>query len=173
MKYRWIWLLPAAYFPYHVLIAMRLLRSGRLGVLYENAAPPVVFSSLGVWICGFLGAIVWAVLSYRADDPAASSAKTVRNVKLAQIPAFLVFFQACFIFPFTIMTVPISVFYIPICLLAILLTGLAGAVAADICRRCGATGRGKAVLYGFLMFVFAADLAAAWFLHEKARKIEK
>ena len=26
MKYRWIWLFPAVYFPYHVLFAMRLLR---------------------------------------------------------------------------------------------------------------------------------------------------
>ena len=119
MKYRWIWLFPAVYFPYHVLIAMRMLRSGRFGMMYENAAPPVLISALVVWSAGLAGAVVWCVLSMERKDPAAFMAKTARIAFFAQIPAYLVYFQACFIFPFTIMTVPIKTFYIPICLLAL------------------------------------------------------
>ena len=118
MKHRWIWLIPAVYFPYHVLFAVRMMRSGRFGMMYENAAPPVLISSGIVWLAGLICAIVWVVISRQEKDPAKVMAKTSRIAFLAQIPAYLVFFQACFIFPFTIMTIPIKTFYIPICLLA-------------------------------------------------------
>ena len=118
MKYRSLWLLPAVVFPYYVLIAVRLMRAGRFGVLYENAAPPVIFSSLGVWGAGLLCAIVWTVLSWRAKESSRSMLRTVCKAFFLQVPAYLVFFQACYIFPFTIMTIPIKTFYLPICTLA-------------------------------------------------------
>lgn len=118
MKYRWLWLLPSAVFPYYVLIAVRLMRAGRFGVMYENAAPPVIFSSLAVWGVGLLCAIVWTVLSWRAKESSRSMLRTVCKAFCGQVPAYLVFFQACFIFPFTIMTIPIKMFYLPICALA-------------------------------------------------------
>ena len=118
MKYRSLWLLPAVVFPYYVLIAVRLMRAGRFGVLYENAAPPVIISSLAVWGAGLLCAIVWTVLSWRAKESSWSMLRTVGKAFFLQVPAYLVFFQACFIFPFTIMTIPIKTFYLPICALA-------------------------------------------------------
>ncbi len=173
MRHRWIWLLPAAYFPYHVLIAARMMRSGWFGLMYENAAPPVVFSSLGVWIAGFCGAVAWCMLSKRSHDPAILQTKTLRLVKFAQIPAYLIFFQACFIFPFTIMTIPISRFYIPICLLAILLTGMCGAVAASSCRGEGLFSRKEAVLLALSQWIFVLDLLGMERMYGKARRAEK
>ena len=135
MKYRWIWLFPAVYFPYHVLIAMRLLRSGRFGILYENAAPPVVISSLAVWAAGMICAITWCVMSRGSQDPASFMAKTARNAFFAQIPAYLVYFQACFIFPFTIMTIPIKTFYLPICAMALVPMVICGIVCLAARKR--------------------------------------
>ena len=135
MKYRWIWLFPAVYFPYHVLFAMRLLRSGRFGMLYENAAPPVVISAAVVWAAGMIGAIAWCVLSRQGKDPVPFMKKTAGIAFFAQIPAYLIYFQACFIFPFTIMTIPIKTFYLPICGLALLPMILCGIVCLVARRR--------------------------------------
>lgn len=119
MKYRWIWLFPAVYFPYHFLIAMRMLRSGKFGMMYENAAPPVLVSSGIVWLCGMITAIAWVAISLQERDPAKVMTRTGRIAFFAQIPAYLVYFQACYIFPFTIMTIPIKTFYLPVCGLAL------------------------------------------------------
>ena len=135
MKYRWIWLFPAVYFPYHVLFAMRLLRSGRFGMMYKNAAPPVIISALVVWGAGLAGAVAWCVLSMERKDPAAFMSKTASIAFFAQIPAYLVYFQACFIFPFTIMTIPIKTFYIPICLLSLVPMIICGIVCLAARRR--------------------------------------
>ena len=135
MKYRWIWLFPAVYFPYHVLIAMRLLRSGRFGILYENAAPPVVISAAVVWAAGLICAITWCVMSRGSQDPPGFMAKTVRNAFFAQIPAYLVYFQACFIFPFTIMTIPIKTFYLPVCAMALVPVIICGIVCLAARKR--------------------------------------
>ncbi|MBR5642187.1 MAG: hypothetical protein IKW92_08675 [Firmicutes bacterium] len=134
MKYRWIWLFPAVYFPYHFLIAMRMLRSGKFGMMYENAAPPVLVSSGIVWLCGMITAIAWVAISLQERDPAKVMTRTGRIAFFAQIPAYLVYFQACFIFPFTIMTIPIKTFYLPVCGLALVPIILC-AVAALAARR--------------------------------------
>ena len=135
MKNRWIWLFPAVYFPYHVLIAMRLLRSGRFGVLYENAALPVVVSALAVWAIGMICAITWCVLSRGSVDPAGFMAKTVRNAFFAQVPAYLLYLQACYIFPFTIMTIPIKTFYLPVCAMALVPMIICGIVCLAARKR--------------------------------------
>ena len=135
MKYRWIWLLASVYFPYHVLIAMRFLRSGRFGMLYENAAPPVLISAAAVWAAGMICAIAWCILSVKEKDPAVFMAKTARIAFFAQIPAYLIYLQACYIFPFTIMTIPIRTFYLPICGLALAPMILCGIVCFAVRRR--------------------------------------
>ena len=134
MKYRWIWLFPAVYFPYHFLIAMRMLRSGKFGMMYENAAPPVLISSGAVWLCGVIAAVVWTVFSWQERDPAKVMTRTSSIAFFAQIPAYLVYFQACYIFPFTIMTIPIKTFYLPVCGLAIVPIVLC-AIASWVARR--------------------------------------
>ena len=170
MNKRFLWLLPAGYFPYHVLLMAQLMRRGVFGVLYENAAPPVLFSSLAVFVCGFFGVTLWGILSTVRKDSAAVRAKTVRNLKLAQIPAFLLYFQACYIFPYTIMTIPIKTFYQPICLLAIFLTGLCGCIAAVSCRKEGHLRGLGCFLCMIASFVFAADILAAWQMCKEAKK---
>ena len=124
MKKRFLWLIPAGYFPYHVLLWVRLMRRGVFGVLYENAAPKVLGSFGVVYLTALIGVLAWTIGSAVAKDDPLLRVRTVRTLKLAQIPAYLLFLQACFIFPFSIMTIPISTFCIPLCLLAILLTVL-------------------------------------------------
>ena len=68
-------------------------------------------------------------------DPAAFMSKTTGIAFFAQIPAYLVYFQACFIFPFTIMTIPIKTFYIPVCLLALVPVVICGIVCLAARRR--------------------------------------
>ena len=145
MKPRDLWLLPAAVFPYWVLIAVRLMRKGVFGVLYENAAPPVLVSSGCVALAGILGSLVWIVVCVRRGSSARDMLKTMLRVKCAQIPAFLLYFQASVIFPFSIMTIPISVFYIPICLLAVFLTGIGLCAAVVRCRKEGRVSIGSAI----------------------------
>ena len=145
MKPRDLWLLPAAVFPYWVLVAVRLMRKGVFGVLYENAAPPVLISAAAVALAAILGSLVWIVLCVRRGSSARDMLKTMLRVKCAQIPAYLLYFQASVIFPFSIMTIPISVFYIPICLLAVFLTGIGLCAAVVRCRKEGRIGIGTAI----------------------------
>ena len=145
MKMRDLWLLPAAVFPYWMLIAVRLMRKGVFGVLYENAAPPVLVSSGCVALAGILGSLVWIVVCVRRGSSVRDMLKTMLRVKCAQIPAFLLYFQASVIFPFSIMTIPISVFYIPICLLAVFLTGIGLCAAVVRCRKEGRVSIGSAI----------------------------
>lgn len=170
MKIRRLWLLPAVAFPYCVLIAVRLMRSGCFGMLYENAAPKVLGFSAAVWLAGFAFALAWAIASVRAGDPAKDMLRTMRTMKLAQIPAYLVYLQACFIFPFTIMTVPISVFYLPICLLAVIVigAGLAGCVVR--CRKEGAVSLGNAIGCFLGCFVPFCSLAICLLLYRQLRR---
>ena len=170
MKKRFLWLIPAGYFPYHVLLWVRLMRRGVFGVLYENAAPKVLGSFGVVYLTALIGVLVWTIGSAVAKDDPLLRVRTVRTLKLAQIPAYLLFLQACFIFPFSIMTIPISTFYIPLCLLAILLTGICGAAAAASCCRAGAYGKGMAVLLGLMQFLFLFDLLA---IHYAAVRMKK
>ena len=144
MKMRDLWLLPAAIFPYWVLIASHMMRRGVFGVLYENAVPPVLGSSICVALASLLCSIVWIAVCVRGKSPAKDMLKTVLRLKCAQIPAFLLYFQASFIFPYTIMTIPISVFYIPICLLAVLLMGIGLSAAVVRCRKERRIGKGAA-----------------------------
>ena len=145
MKMRDLWLLPAAVFPYWVLIAVRLMRKGVFGVLYENAAPPVLGSSICVALASLLCSIVWIAVCVRGKSPAKDMLKTMLRVKCAQIPAFLLYFQASVIFPFSIMTIPISVFYLPICLLAVFLMGIGLSAAVVRCCKEGRIGIGTAI----------------------------
>lgn len=145
MKPRDLWLLPAAVFPYWVLVAVRLMRKGVFGVLYENAAPPVLASSGCVALAAVLCSILWIVVCVRRGSSALDMLKPMLRVKCAQIPAYLLYFQASFIFPFSIMTIPISVFYIPICLLAVFLTGIGLCAAVVRCRKEGRVSIGSAI----------------------------
>jgi hypothetical protein len=81
-----------------------------------------------------IAAIVWTVFSWQERDPARVMTRTSCIAFLAQVPAYLVYFQACYIFPFTIMTIPIKTFYLPVCGLA-LVPILLCAVAAWAARR--------------------------------------
>ena len=67
------------------------------------------------------------------------------RAKCAQIPAYLLYFQASYIFPFSIMTIPISVFYLPICLLAVFLMGIGLSAAVVRCRKEGRVSIGSAI----------------------------
>ena len=145
MKPRDLWLLPAAVFPYWVLIAVRLMRKGVFGVLYENAAPPVLISAAAVALAAILGSLVWIVVCVRRGSSARDMLKTMLRVKCAQIPAFLLYFQASYIFPFSIMTIPISVFYLPICLLAVFLMGIGLSAAVVRCYKEGRVSIGSAI----------------------------
>ena len=70
MKKRFLWLIPAGYFPYHVLLWVRLMRRGVFGVLYENAAPKVLGSFGVVYLTALIGVLVWTIGSAVAkDDP--------------------------------------------------------------------------------------------------------
>ena len=80
MKPRDLWLLPAAVFPYWVLIVVRLMRKGVFGVLYENAAPPVLVSSGCVALAGILGSLVWIVVCVRRGSSARDMLKTMLPV---------------------------------------------------------------------------------------------
>ena len=140
-----LWLFPAAVFPYWVLIAVRLMRKGVFGVLYENAAPPVLVSSGCVALAGILGSLVWIVVCVRRGSSARDMLKTMLRAKCAQIPAYLLDFQASYIFPFSIMTIPISVFYLPICLLAVFLMGIGLSAAVVRCRKEDRIGIGTAI----------------------------
>ena len=57
MKKRFLWLIPAGYFPYHVLLWVRLMRRGVFGVLYENAAPKVLGSFGVVYLTALIGVL--------------------------------------------------------------------------------------------------------------------
>ena len=140
-----LWLFPAAVFPYWVLIAVRLMRKGVFGVLYENAAPPVLVSSGCVALAGILGSLVWIVVCVRRGSSARDMLKTMLRAKCAQIPAYLLYCQASYIFPFSIMTIPISVFYLPICLLAVFLMGIGLSAAVVRCRKEDRIGIGTAI----------------------------
>ena len=145
MKLRHLLLLPAAVFPYWVLIAVRLMRKGVFGVLYENAAPPVLVSSGCIALAAVLCSILWIIFCVRLDSSARDMLQAMLRVKCAQIPAYLLYFQASFIFPFSIMTIPISVFYIPICLLAVFLTGIGLCAAVVRCRKEDRMSLGSAI----------------------------
>ena len=118
MKIRCFWLFFAAYFPYHFLLAVHLMRSGLFGVLYENAAPPVILSSACVWLLGMIGAIVWGAFSVHKNDPARRMYRSVGILFALQIPAALIFLYTSFFASFTIMTIPVRRFYLPICAIA-------------------------------------------------------
>ena len=89
MKPRDLWLLPAAVFPYWVLIAVRLMRKGVFGVLYENAAPPVLISAAAVALAAILGSLVWIVVCVRRGSSARDMLKTMLRVMLRAVDAWV------------------------------------------------------------------------------------
>ena len=146
------------------------MRRGVFGLLYENAVPPVLGSSASVALAAVVCSIVWIVACVRAKDPAKDMLRAVLRVKCAQIPAFLLYFQASYIFPYTIMTIPISVFYLPICLLAVILMGISMSAGVVRCRKEGLLELGPAVGCFLGSFVPACSLMICFALQRKARR---
>lgn len=134
-------LVGAGLFPYAVLFARRL---------------SVVF------IVGLVCAVTLFILSRRERWPAQNLALCSMLLKLAQIPAYILFFlmgmSGVFFVQFLAATLIIAWF---IDALTILLSGIVGLAAVTRCRNERLLTRAEYVIHGILQFIFCLDVLSA------------
>lgn len=118
------------------------------------------------FVVGLVCAVALFVLGRRGTWSARQLALGSMAVKLAQIPAYVIWFivgAAFFLFAGFVLA-----FFVDA--LAILLSGLAGLTAVLRCRKEEKLTRKAAVVHGILQFIFCADVFSAVWVYIKSRK---
>lgn len=149
-------------FPYSILAALWLGgQTGNPGVLLLVPAALTI---------GLVCAVVILTLSAGRRWAAREAALLAMAVKLAQIPAYLVFFWVGLSGLVMVQFAAVTVIVWVVDLFTIGISGLAGLAAVLRCRSEGRLAGKAAVLNGILQFIFCADVFSAVWVYQKSKE---
>lgn len=161
-KKRTILLLPAAAFPYVLLVCLWVL--GAQSIM-ENVFRDNGFLLLGAFLVYLLFAltctVAYFIRSIKERWAALALAKTALAVKLIQIPAYILIFVLGIVFVLSIFTIPFAIALIVFDGVSLLMTALVFISAVTAAVREGKTTRRRSLWMALLQFVFCADVIAA------------
>ena len=165
---KYLLLLPAAVFPYGILLAIGCLYNNALMArLFGGRVFPLFQCLLGLWLIGLICTVLFLVFAITGSWDGAAIAKANMVIKLGQVPAYVLIFLLGTAYLLTIFTAAISVILLILDTMAILLSGLVGLTA--VLRGRKALGGKGAVLHGILQFVFCADVVSAVLVYRRLR----
>ena len=146
-------MLPAALYPYFILLIAYCLKTGHLMESFFNNNAYVCAIYIALWWLFALICTATACIKYKCF------LKDALLIKVMQIPAYICLFiigVACVMTIFTFIFAAVLLFW---CCTSIFLSGIIGAAAIKEQYSTGRLSFDKAVIYGILQFVFTADVA--------------
>lgn len=152
----------AGVFPYSVLAALWL--GGRTG---NGSVVLLIPAALTI---GLVCAVVILTLSGWRRWAGREAALLSMAVKLAQIPAYLVFFWVGLSGLAMVQFAAVTMIVWVLDLFTIGISGLAGLAAVLRCRAEGRLTTKTAVLNGILQFIFCADVFSAVWVYQKSKE---
>ena len=161
--------LPAAIFPYTILLAFVCIYQGTVIEAFFNANLFLFLLFFFLWwVAALVMTIRQIVRAVRQEDSAAALAKANMILKLIHIPVYVGIFLMGLALSVTILFAVILLLVV-LDLMAIALSGLVGCAAVVRGQAEGHLTRTQAITFGVLQFVFCLDVISAVVLWLKLR----
>lgn len=160
-------------FPYAIAFVLFCIFSGFLmESVFQSNVFLCVFALIALWIAALISAISICAVSLAKKWDFIELCKINMIIKIILIPAYVVFFLlglACMI---TIFTIAISILLIIFDVMSIILSGIFGISAVKRSYDSKAISTQEMIIYGFLQFVFCADVISSIILFRKTKKLQ-